>query len=417
MAEGTAGASVSSVSDPGSPNPFEGFPLFGDLAKLFGQAGGGVPWDAARNLALAVATDNTAEPNVDPLERIKLEQLARVAELHVANVTGLSTTVTGRELTVLPVNRGLWAQRTLEDYRPLLERLAGSLGSTEALTADDDPDLGLGLGADDQLAAMLGPMIQAMQPMMVAMTAGSMVGHMARRSFGQYDLPIPRTPSDELLVLVPNLEEFGGGWSLPPDDLRLWICLHEIAHHTVLGVPHVRARLEGLLGEYTTKFRNDPGALEEQLGDLDLTGGADSLASLQQALGEPGALLGAIQSDEQRALLPRLEALVAVVVGVVDHVMDEVGTKLIGSYGMLTEALRRRRVETGEADRFVERLLGLELTQAVYDRGSAFVEGVIERAGPDGLARLWEGEAMLPSPPEVDAPGLWLARIDLPDDA
>jgi uncharacterized protein (DUF2342 family) len=96
--------------------------------------------------------------------------------------------------------------------------------------------------------------------------------------------------------------------------------------------------------------------------------------------------------------------------------MDEVGAKLITSYGMLTEALRRRRVETGEADRFVERLLGLELTQVVYDRGSAFVDGVIERAGADGLARLWESDTMLPSPPEVDAPGLWLARIDLPDD-
>jgi putative hydrolase len=411
------GASVKAVSDPGSPNPFEGFPLFGDLAKLFSQAGGGVPWDAARNLAVAVATENTAEANVDPLERIKLEQLARVAELHVANVTGLSTTVTGRELTVLPVNRGTWVQRTLEDYRPLLEKLAGSLGSTEALIGGDDLDPVAGLDDQDQLAAMLGPMIQAMQPMMVAMTAGSMVGHMARRAFGQYDLPIPRKPGDELLILVPNLEAFGTEWSLPADDLRLWICLHEIAHHTVLGVPHVRARLDALLGEYTTKFRNDPHALEEHLGNLDITGGPESLASLQQALGEPGALLGAIQSDDQRALLPRLEALVAVVVGVVDHVMDEVGAKLISSYGMLTEALRRRRVEAGEADRFVERLLGLELSQATYDRGSAFVEGVIERAGTEGLARLWEGEAMLPSPPEVDAPGLWLARIDLPDDA
>jgi putative hydrolase len=408
-----AGASVNSVSE---PDPFEGFPLFGDLAKLFGQGGGGVPWDAARSLALAVATDNASEPNVDPLERIKLEQLARVAELHVANVTGLSTTITGRELTVVPVNRAHWAQRTLADYRPLLEKLAGSLGSAEGLAqVADDPDLGPGAD-EDQLAAMLGPMIQAMQPMMVAMTAGSMVGHMARRSFGQYDLPIPRTPSDELLILVPNLDAFGREWSLPPDDLRLWICLHEIAHHTVLGVPHVRERLQSLLGEYTTKFRNDPHALEEHLGELDLTGGPESLASIQQALGEPGALLGAIQSDEQRALLPQVEALVAVVVGVVDHVMDEVGAKLIASYGMLTEALRRRRVETGDADRFVERLLGLELTQATYDRGAAFVAGVVERAGAEGLARLWEGGAMLPSPPEVDAPGLWLARIDLPAD-
>jgi uncharacterized protein (DUF2342 family) len=81
---------------------------------------------------------------------------------------------------------------------------------------------------------------------------------------------------------------------------------------------------------------------------------------------------------------------------------------------MLTEALRRRRVETAESDRFVERLLGVEMTQSVYDRGSTFVGGVIERAGEDGLARLWESERMLPSPPEVDAPGLWLARIDLP---
>ena len=414
MVRSGTGASVTHVSDPGSPNPFEGFPLFGDLAKLLGQGGGGVPWDAARNLARAVATDNASEPNIDPLERIKLEHLARVADLHVANVTGLSTTVTGRELTVLPVTRSAWAQRTLDDYRPLLETLAASLGTAGTVPDDDEPDLGLG-GADDQLAAMLGPMMQAMQPMMVAMTAGSMVGHMARRSFGQYDLPIPRRPSDELLIVVPNLDAFGAEWSLPPDDLRLWICLHEIAHHAVLGVPHVRGRIEALIAEYTTKFRNDPGAIEQQLDDLDL-GSSDAMASLQKALGEPGALLGAIQSDEQRALLPRLEAVVAVVVGVVDHVMDEVGGKLIGSYGMLTEALRRRRVETAESDRFVERLLGLELTQAVYDRGAAFVEGVVERAGPDGLARLWESDEMLPSPPEVDAPGLWLARIDLPGD-
>jgi putative hydrolase len=181
----------------------------------------------------------------------------------------------------------------------------------------------------------------------------------------------------------------------------------------------VRERLDELIEAYAAGFRNDPDALSEQLGAIESAAddtGMDLLERIQRAIGEPGALIGAIQSDEQRALLPRLEALVAVVVGVVDHVMDEVGTKLISSYGMLTEALRRRRVETGEADRFVERLLGLELTQAVYDRGSAFVEGVIERAGPDGLARLWEGEAMLPSPPEVDAPGLWLARIDLPAD-
>ena len=103
----------------------------------------------------------------------------------------------------------------------------------------------------------------------------------------------------------------------------------------------------------------------------------------------------------------------AVVVGVVDHVLDVVGGQLIGSYGMLSEALRRRRVEAAESDRFVERLFGLELAQATYDRGAAFIDGVIERAGEDGLRRLWTDATHLPTPPEVDAPGLWLARIDL----
>jgi putative hydrolase len=411
---------MGSVSSGPPGNPFDGLPFFGDLAKLLGQ-GGGVPWDAARSLALAVATEGQSEPNVEPVERIKLEQLARVAELHVANVSGLSTTVGGRELSVMPVNRALWATRTLDAFRPLLEKLATSLGSTPE---DDDEDEALsrqelaelGLSDDDPMASVIGPMLQAMQPTMVAMTAGSMVGHLARRSFGQYDLPIPRPATGELMIVVPNLDAFGREWSLPPDDLKLWICIHEIAHHAVLGVPHVRDRLDDLIGRFATGFRNDPHAFEDHLRDLETSDESDLLGQLQQVLGEPGALLGAIQSDEQRALRPQLEATVAVVTGVVDHVMDQVGTKLIGSYRMLTEALRRRRVETSEADRFVERLIGLELTQATYDRGAAFVEGVVERAGEEGLARLWEGERMLPSPPEVDAPGLWLARIDLPLD-
>jgi putative hydrolase len=401
-------------------------PFFGDIAKLLGQ-GGGVPWDAARSLALAIATDGQSEPNVEPAERIKLEQLARVAELQVAHVTGLSTSVSGRELTVMPVNRALWATRTIEAYRPLIERLATSLSSQTGAEPDDTgaPHPGtLPVGPDDpteqdQFAAMLGPMLQAMQPTMVAMMAGSMVGHLARRSFGQYDLPLPRPASDELLIVLPNLTEFGDGWSLPADDLRLWICVHEIAHHAVLGVPHVRARLDDLIGAYAAGFRNDPDALSDQLDAIESAAddtGMDLLERIQRAIGEPGALIGAIQSDEQRRLKPRLEATLALVVGVVDHVMDQVGAKLIGSYGMLTEALRRRRVETSEADRFVERMLGLELTQATYDRGAAFVEGVVERAGEEGLARLWESERNLPSPPEIDAPGLWLARIDLPVD-
>jgi uncharacterized protein (DUF2342 family) len=100
-------------------------------------------------------------------------------------------------------------------------------------------------------------------------------------------------------------------------------------------------------------------------------------------------------------------------VGWVDHIMDRVGGGLVGSYAQVTEAVRRRRVETSAADRYVERLFGLNLTQARIDLGSSFVDGVVERAGEDGLARLWARPDDLPTPAELAAPGLWLARIDL----
>ena len=397
------------MSDVGpAGDPFEGMPFFGDLARMLGQQGTAA-WDSARQLAISVATGGVSEANVDPLERMGIEQLARVAELRVADVTGLTTSVSGRAVSVLPVNRSRWALDTLEAYRPLVERMAEALGPSEAPPGDPaEPG--------DPFTGMFSSMLQIFQPMVLAMTAGSMVGHLAERTLGQYDLPIPRpvtgAGADELLLVVPNLDAFAEEWSLARDDLRLWICVHEVAHHAVFAVPHVRTRMNDLLTRYVSSFRNDPSALEDRIGQIDLSG-PSALAELQQAMGSPEAILGAITSPEQDALRPQLEALVATVVGVVDHVLDVVGGELIPSYSRLTEALRRRRVEAAEADRFVERLFGLELTQATYDRGGAFVAGVLERAGDDGLRRLWSSDAHLPTPAEVDAPGLWLARIDL----
>lgn len=394
----------------GGNDPFKGIPFLGDLARLLGQQGT-MAWDSARQLGVAIATDGASEPNVDPVERIRIEQLARVADLHVADVTGLPTSTGGRSVSVVPVNRTGWVMETIDAYRPLVERLAGALGPSS------EPVDGLEQGDPaDPMAGMFAGMMQMLQPMVLSMTAGSMVGHLAQRTLGQYDLPIPRSSTgpraDELLLVVPNLDAFAGEWSLAADDLRLWVCVHEIAHHAVLGVSHVRARMTDLLEQHLSAFRNDPRALEERLGNLDLSDPA-AMSGMQDLMGSPDLILGAISTPEQAALRTQIDALVAVVVGVVDHVLDAVGTKLIPTYPMLSEALRRRRVEAAEADRFVERLFGLELRQATYDRGEAFVEGVLERAGSDGLRRLWDGPSMLPTPPEVDAPGLWLARIDL----
>jgi putative hydrolase len=392
------------VSASGPENPFEGLPFLGDLAKML-QSSGPVSWDAARQFAVQVATEGQPEANPDPLERIAFEELARVADLRVSDLTGLSTSTTGHVVTIVPVTRTEWARRALDGWRPLLERLSTSLAAAGAAGQEDIE------GADDPLVSLLQGFSAAFGPLLFGMQAGAMVGHLATRTLGQYDLPIPRPPSDELVVVSSNIAEFGDEWSLPRDDLRLWICLSELTTHAVLGVPHVRQQLEALLLEYAGGFSVDPNALESRLGDVDPT----DPNALQQALGDPSVLLGAIQSPAQQQMRPRLDALVAAVVGYVDWVMDTVGGSLIGSYGMLTEALRRRRVEAGQGERFVGHLLGLEIGQAHYDRGEKFIAGVVERAGADALTRLWASERELPTPNELDAPGLWLARIDLPD--
>ncbi len=387
------------------PNPFEGMPFFGDLLKMLGNQGA-VQWDGARQIAVSIATGGESEPNVDPMERIRFEQLSRVADLHVARATGLSTSTAGRSVTISPITRSQYALGAVDAYRPLIEQVAGALAAVEPAAEPEDPFV-------DPAEVWLGQLMGALSPMLLGMTTGSLVGHLATRAFGQYDLPIPRPAGDEIQVVTANVDAFGSDWSLDGDDLRLWVCLHQITHHAVIGLPHVRDRLDALLTQYAGAFRSDPEALTNKLADLEAEPGGDPMARFQEVLGDPEVILGAARSPEQDELQPRLAALVAVVGGFVDHVMDQIGTTLIGSYGQVTEAMRRHRVEASASDRFVERLLGLELTQDHFDRGRAFVDGVVERAGPDIVERLWSEAEVLPTPAEVDAPGLWLARIDL----
>lgn len=391
----------------GGDDPFGSLPFFGDLFRMMSSAPSQA-WDTARQIATSVATEGSSESNVDPAIRITIEQLGRVADLHVANASGLNTAVGNRTPEITPVTRTMWAQRTLDAYKPLLEELSGSLSANPAGLPEEL--------ATDPAMAMFAPMMAAMAPMMFAMTAGSMVGQLASRCFGGFDLPIPRADQHELLLIVHNVDRFADEWSLPTDELRLWVCIHEIAHHAVLGIDHVGGTLQDLLTAYASGFRPDPTSLFDRLGDIDPAGGMEGLAKLQESLADPDVVLGVVQSPQQRSMLPNLEALVAVVEGFVDHVMDQIGTSLMPAYDQITEAVHRHRVEADKADRFVERILGLNLTQASYDRGTAFISGVVERAGDDGLARLWQDPMDLPTPAEVDAPGLWLARIELPND-
>lgn len=374
--------------------------MFGDLARLFTNQGP-VNWDVARQTAQWIATEGQSEPNADPLERLRMEELVRVADLQVGEITGVSTSVTGGLLSVLPVTRSNWALHSLEAYRPYLERLAESLSQSSAG----------GEAAIDPSTQLVGDLGKVLGPVLLGVQSGYMLGQLARRSLGQYDVFLPRPPADQLLTVPTNLTAFVEEWGVNADDLRMWVCLREVTSHALLGRPHVRGRLHGLIENYVSSFEMNPDAFEVSLGDLDPT----DPTALQKALGNPETLLGAVQTDAQREVLGRIGDLLAVVSGYVDHVLETVGGQLIGSYGMLTEALQRRRSDPSEGERFAGRLIGVSLDRDQHERGTAFVRGVVDRAGDEGARRLWADEHYLPTPAELDAPGLWLARIDLPD--
>lgn len=387
------------LPDGSGDNPFAGLPMFGDLARaLSGQ--GPLNWDAARQFALLAATGGQSEPNPDPTTRIALADLARIAELHVQHVTGLDTAV---GLDIVTVTPGMWAQRTLTAYQPLFTELATSLQSRP-----DDSE------ATDPAMAMMAGLSQMMAPAMMGMAVGSMVGQLARRAFGQYDLPLPRPESRDVMLVPATIDGFADEWELPRDDVRMWVLLQELVGHALYQVPHVRQTVLELVQRHVGGFRPDPGAIMEKLSDLDMSD-ADPMAALQKALGDPEILLGAVRTPAQDAVQPSLDAMLALVIGYVDHAVDRASARLLGAGHRIAEAVRRRRIETSPEDLFVERLLGLHLDRHQVERGRAFVEGVVERAGDDSLARLFASERSLPTPAELDAPGLWLARIDLPD--
>ncbi len=401
------------MSNDPNEQPFGGIPLFGDLAKaMSGQ--GPLQWDVARQVAISTATNGTnTEANVDPSSRVSLEQLAPIADMHVRNYTGLTTgTGTGTALpNIVVTNHSTWAHHTLESYKPLFTQLATALSNPSA----DAPQPGTELDSEtDQITAMMLSLNKMMAPAMMGMSIGSMIGQLSLRAFGQYDLPIPREPKNQILLVASNVEQFANDWSIAVDDMRMWVLIHELTSHAVLSVDHVRDSINQQISKYIAAFRPNPNALMDRLTTMDL-GTTDPMAMMQKFLTDPTIILGAVLSAEQERQAPVLDAMIASIIGYIDHSVDAISALVLGGGEQIAEAVRRRRVESAPHDSFVEQLLGLRLTRQQVERGHAFAAGVTERAGHDGLSQLFARAGNLPTPSELDASGLWLARIELQD--
>ena len=341
--------------------------ILGDLLQVMGgPSAGGARIDLARTLAQAVASGGEPERNVEPADRMKFEELARIAELHVAELTGLPLTATGATIDITAVSPGAWAVQTVEDWRFLLEAMTepaepkagktgtagtpgpgsgeapgrgkGPLGYVDTARSGDMPadfEPGFDSGFDPDIepseqgpADLLARYMATMGPMLAAMQLGSAIGHLARSTMGAYDLPIPR-PGPRLLVVPANVTRFAEDWSLTPDEVRLWVCLRELTAHAVLSRPHVAQRLQELLVRVVLGMAEDTSGLVDQLQGFDLT----QPESLQNLLADPTGLMSLEQSPARRRAAEDLSAVMTALLGYVEHILDLAATRLLGGAG------------------------------------------------------------------------------------
>jgi putative hydrolase len=267
---------------------------------------------------------------------------------------------------------------------------------------------GFGEGPNDagDRSQMFGQLMGTLAPLLMGAQVGTVLGGLAGRVLGQYDLALPRT-DPTLLFVVPNIARFESDWSLPSREFRAYVALHEVTHRFEFAQAWVRPHFVSLLNDLVEHAEVDVSGLQQRLESLD----PSDPDAMREAMAGSGNLFGpASGSDpEQRLRIARLQAFMAAAEGYGDHVMTTVGRRMFPSFDRIEEALKRHREGRG-AEGALEQLLGLEVTADQYRLGDAFCAAVVEATDDPTLSRMWGSADSLPSMPELDEPTLWLSR-------
>jgi putative hydrolase len=378
------------------PEALRDAPLFRELQRVMAAGEGPVNWELARQVAIASAVEAGPDPEPTDEDRRVLAEAVRVAELQVGSFTGLEAPA--EVVVVRAIRRTEWVNANTESLKALLEPAAARMG--EALTRAMREQLPEEAGPMGGLLAQLGPLLQGSQ-------IGQVLGQLAQRVFGQYDVAAPRADAGGLSFVVPNLAAFEKDWSLDPTEFRTLIALHEVTHRLEFSRPWARECFAGLVDDFLSTLTIDVAAIQERFASLD----PSDPEALQRALGgeeEDGALFGTVLDDEQRLKLARVQAFMAAAEGYGDHVMHRIGSRLLGTYPKIVEAMSR--LDAPDLDPVFLRLLGVEFGRQHVEAGRAFCDTVADMTDEVTLARMWDTADAMPSWPEVEEPRLWLAR-------
>jgi coenzyme F420 biosynthesis associated uncharacterized protein len=235
--------------------------------------------------------------------------------------------------------------------------------------------------------------------------AGALLGYVSRRVLGQYDAFLP--PDDEgLLYFVgPNVAEVERRFALTPRDFRLWIAIHEVTHRVQFGAApwlrgHIREQVDRYLGTISLESKELGQQLRRAIEEA--RSGADV-----RGMGALYLLL----TPEQRAIVRHVQGVMSLLEGHASYVMNEVAEDHVAHLGRMRKALAERRRRAGGVERSFQRAIGFDKKIEQYDAGERFVRGVVDRAGMEGMNRVWLAPEALPTVEEIAEPDRWVARV------
>ncbi len=348
-----------------------------------------VDWDLATRAGRRLARPGPALERAEA-DRIvaQLRTLADDAEGHVVDYTKLIPPSGAAGFApVAVVDRSEWIRANVAGLRamtaPLLGKLEGQSGSS------------------GKVSRAAGRRVSGVQ-------VGGLLAYLSSKVLGQYEVfgagsdgaGLPA--GGRLLLVAPNIAEIERRLDVPPRDFRLWVCLHEQTHRVQFtAVPWLRGHLESELAAFAEVTELDPTAMAARL--------RAAIGSARRR--ESVSLIELLQTPEQRAVLDRLQAIMTLLEGHADQVMDAVGPAVVPSVKTIRDRFERRRDGGSPLDRMVRKLLGLDLKMQQYREGGAFVRAVVERVGVSGFNTVWESPQTLPSRAELAAPEAWLTRV------
>jgi coenzyme F420 biosynthesis associated uncharacterized protein len=239
---------------------------------------------------------------------------------------------------------------------------------------------------------------------------GVLLAYLARHVLGQYDLALlGREPvlTGKLYYVEPNIRAVEQTMRLPKPDFRTWLVLHETTHAFEFeGVPWLRDYFNGMLEQYLGFMKQDAEQLRQGWRAMRVM-----VNRAREQRGPDVSWLEAVMTPEQRELFNQMQAVMCMVEGYSNHVMNAVGRDLLPKYDAISKTFERRRQDRSQIERLFARLTGLDLKYEQYRLGEEFIDQIVAERGHDVAKRIWDNPANLPTMEEIRQPSLWLARV------